>query len=128
MATNPRPDTRHWQLPDGAIAYQCAAERCQQIAMVVVHRIDGDETPLCPDDWRPVLGHADGNVESVRALERPRCFRDDCLQGAVTVMEDLSRIPLPVCERHWDDLSWVTPDDPDSQALLDASGEPRWRP
>jgi hypothetical protein len=113
MSTNSGPDTRHWKLQGGVIAYPCASPDCMEIASIVVRGVKGVETPLCPDDWRTIQRQGRGLVENVRLLERPSCFRPDCQDEAVAVMDDLDGSPLPVCQTHWDDLSWIDPFDPD---------------
>ena len=127
MASDSRPDTRHWQLPGGVIAYPCVAKDCLEIATIVVRGVKGIEWPLCPDDWRAIYRQTRGLIENVRTLERPDCFRPDCHDEAVAVMEHLDGSPLPVCQAHWDDLSWVTPTDPGGRATGDRRGGMRWR-
>lgn len=118
----------HWQLPGGAIAYECVGERCQELATIVVRGPKGYEWSLCPDDWQQLNRRALGLMDVVRVLDRPACFRPDCQDEAVAVMEDLDRAPLPVCQQHWDDLSWVTPQDPDSGETLRRMGSGRRQP
>ena len=117
MMTTRTPIGLHWQLPGGAVAYECVGEHCQEIATIVIRGPKGYEWTLCPDDWQLLNRRTLGLVESVRVLDRPGCFRPDCADEAVAVMEDLQRTPLPVCPQHWDDLSWVTTLDVGSVAL-----------
>lgn len=116
----------HWQLPGGAVAYECVAEHCQEIATIVLRGPKGYEWSLCTDDWQLLNRRALGLMEIVRMLERPTCFRRDCHDEAVVVMEDLDQTPLPVCQQHWDDLSWVTPRDIDNMPLLGGVRGPGW--
>ena len=111
MANNPRPGSRYWQLPGDVIAYPCAVENCMETATIVVQGAKEIDTPLCPNDWHGLQRQRHGPTEIVRTLEGPLCFRGDCPDEAVTVMEHLDGTPLPVCQRHWDDLSWVTPNE-----------------
>lgn len=124
MSTKARPETRHWYLPGGVIAFPCIAEDCPEIATSVVRGIKGMEWPLCPGHWQVIRRQTRGLIEVLRLLERPACFRPDCDDEAVAVMEDLDGRPLPVCQTHWDDLSWVTP--PSSTASARDRAADRW--
>ena len=112
MANNPRPGNRYWQLPGDVIAYPCAIESCMEIATILVQDGKEIETPLCTNDWHALQRQEHGRTEIVRTLERPICFHGDCRDKAVTVMEHLDGTPFPVCRRHWDDLTWVRPNEP----------------
>ena len=128
MANNPRPGNRHWQLPGDVIVYACAVKNCMQIATIVVRGVKEIETLLCPNDWHALQRQTHGRTEIVRTLERPMCFRGDCHDEAVAVMEHLDGNPLPVCQKHWDDLSWVTPSDPGgARPAGDHCGIARWQ-
>ena len=127
MATYQRPGSRYWQLPDGVIAYPCAIESCMEIATVVVQGVKEIETPLCTNDWHALQRQEHGRTEIVRTLERPMCFQGDCRDKAVAVMEHLDGTPFPVCQRHWDDLSWVSPNDLEGTSPAgDHRGIARW--
>ena len=41
------------------------------------------------------------------APEPSDCFQDDCNEPAVAVVHELDGSPMPACQQHWDDLSWV---------------------
>jgi hypothetical protein len=112
----------------GDISYACATEGCQALAAIVIRGPKGYEWSLCRTDWLQLNRHALGLMEIVRQLERPSCFRGDCRVEAVVVVEHLDRTPLPVYQQHWDDLSWVRPEDPDGPALLGRSGRPGCQP
>lgn len=112
----------HWLLPDDTVAYGCIAKDCQEIAANVVRGPKDKEWPVCPDHWRSLQRSTRGLIETIRTLDRPACFRPDCGDEAVTIIEHLDGTPLPVCTRYWDDLSWVTPDSPTFMPFDDGLG------
>src|SRR4051794_5807129 len=90
------------------LACCCSAVGCDEVATVIVDVGDQSELPFCGRHWDQIRGpEANRRVRAV--LDRPDCFRSVCTAPAVSVMTHLDGTPLPVCERHLDDLSWITP-------------------
>jgi hypothetical protein len=113
-----------WQLPGGVMAHECAAESCTEIGTVVVRGPKGCEWALCPAHWRHLQRWTLGLMETVRTLDRPTCSRSDCHDEAAAVIEDHGEPPLPVCQRHWADLTWVAPTDTGTRSTAGAGEEP----
>lgn len=94
-------------MPD-LFARCCSAVGCDDVATIVVDVGNQSELPLCGRHWDQIRGTE--TKRRVRAvLDRPDCFRTACATPAVSVMAHLDGTQLPVCERHLDDLSWISP-------------------
>ena len=92
------------------VAYVCSASECGEIATVLVERETAAETPPCGEHWQAVRLLADHPLSAAMVLPRPRCFVATCQAHAVEIVVHLDGTYLPCCERHLDDLSWVTPE------------------
>jgi hypothetical protein len=112
-----------WQLPGGAMAYECAADLCTDIATIVVRGPKGCEWALCPEHWRHLQRQTLGLMEIIRTLDRPTCSRRHCQDEAAAVIDEPDAAPVPVCQRHWTTVTWVTPSPADARPDLKAS----WR-
>lgn len=92
-----------------AVAFGCSATGCGEIATIMVESGVNAERPYCPVHWQAVRVQSPVPRSCLRILDRPPCFRLDCLHGAVTLMSHVDGTLLPLCEEHLDDLSWVVP-------------------
>jgi hypothetical protein len=98
----------------------CQAQNCLEVATIRVETLDTGELTLCPIHWLEMRRRMQTALQVLRQLGRPTCFKADCTAGAVSVMPHLDERPLPVCEKHLEDLSWVTPL-PEELAALEPS-------
>jgi hypothetical protein len=112
-----------WKLPNGGVAYKCSWEGCEEIATEAVRGPNRMECALCAGHWKVLDRKTPGLTEVTHPLSRPACFCSECGDEAVTVFEHLDGTALPVCERHRDDLSWVTPQQFVDEPLPGLGGE-----
>lgn len=86
---------------------RCGVPDCPAIAEIVVRDPGGGELDACRRHWHEALQRSNGLIRGVRLIRRPACFLSGCANAAVEIIDDSDGLPLPVCEAHRDDLSWV---------------------
>ena len=99
-----------------APAVACDSLTCFEVATIRI-LVEGELRVLCPIHWSSLRSNGLIMIQIVAELERPSCFKVGCRTGAVSVMSDLDGRSLPVCEKHLEDLSWVTPSPVELEAL-----------
>lgn len=101
-------NTQPYEIGQGDVVHPCIYEECTGIADIVVRGPKRSELPICHQHWEYLNQRTRGGlIEIVRTLDRPACFRPDCPDEGVTVMENPDGPARPVCQRHLDDLSWI---------------------
>jgi hypothetical protein len=98
-------------------AFPCEEVGCFEVATICVRVNDIAEQDLCPIHFSDLRNDRTVRRHVVRQLDRPACFKDSCGAAAVSVMPHLDGTALPVCERHLEDLSWVSPTAVELQAM-----------
>ncbi|MFZ5848903.1 MAG: hypothetical protein ACOYX5_16140 [Actinomycetota bacterium] len=97
-----------YEIGQGDVAHPCLYEECSGIADIVVRGPKRSELPICQQHWEYLNRRTRGGlIEIVRTLDRPACFRPDCHDEAIAVMEGPEGPARPVCQQHLDDLSWI---------------------
>ena len=94
------------------VTVRCPINGCTDDAEVVVKGPARTEFELCRTHFDDLLRAARRPIRVVSFLQRPNCFRPECPNESVTVLEDLDGSPLPICRRHLDALDWV--DEPEN--------------
>ena len=85
----------------------CSAIGCDDVASIVVDPGLGSAEAYCGRHWDELrLPFA---AAELYIPNRPTCFHSACSPPAVCIRTHLDETPLPVCEAHLDDLSWVSP-------------------
>jgi hypothetical protein len=99
---------RPYEVGHGDVVHACMYEECFGIADLIVRGPKRSELPICQQHWE-YLNHRTrgGLIEIVRTLDRPACFRPDCHDEGVAVMENPDGSARSVCQEHLDDLSWI---------------------
>lgn len=101
-------NTRLYEIGPGDVVHPCIYEECTGIADIVVRGPKRSELPICQQHWEYLNRRTRGGlIEIVRTLDRPACFRPDCRDEGVAVMENPDGPARPVCQEHLDDLSWI---------------------
>lgn len=90
-------------------AFLCSVGRCDEIATIVVDHHNRAESPLCGEHWQTARHLTGDRLSTITILPRPRCFVAGCGESAIEIVVHLDGTLLPCCERHLEDLSWVTP-------------------
>ena len=94
----------------------CGGAACFEVATIRIS-VEGEQRALCPIHWATARANSPTRIRVLAEVDRPACFKIGCDLGAVSVMSDLDGRPLPVCERHLEDLSSVTPSPAELEAL-----------
>lgn len=92
----------------GLFALCCRAVGCDDVATIIIDIADQSNLPFCGGHWDQIRG-TETNRRVRAVLDRPDGFLTTCARPAVSLMAHLDGTPLPVCERHLDDLSWISP-------------------
>ena len=87
----------------------CESSGCSLIARVHVALLHGDWLHVCVPHWGEVLRTQRKAIRSMRLVPLPRCFVTRCQCAAVTIVGSDPGEPLPVCQRHLDNLTWAAP-------------------
>jgi hypothetical protein len=93
----------------GLVRYTCSVESCAEIATVLVDGGPRSDLPLCGEHWQTARSLASDGLAAVMVLPRPCCFVAACGSPALEIVVHLDGTLLPCCERHIEDLCWVTP-------------------
>lgn len=92
------------------VAYVCSVTGCAEIATVMVERDPHAEAPFCGEHWQAARKLADHRLSAIMVLPRPHCFVSACATPALEIVVHVDGALVPCCERHLEDLSWVTPE------------------
>lgn len=97
----------------------CCAIGCDSVASIRAQVADDALLPFCGVHWQEVRSIT-FRRQVAQVPDRPQCFRAACTTPAVSVMQHLDGTPLPVCEKHLEDLSWVDPTPDELRAMRSA--------
>jgi len=107
MFTSSGRNDRGFDIGVGDVAHACAWEGCLGVADLLVRGPKRSELAICQQHWDYLNQRTRGLIEIVRTLDRPMCFRPDCNDESVALMENIAGPARPVCQQHLDDLSWI---------------------
>ena len=101
---------------DGNVAVVCSVATCGEIATIMIEHRARAEQPRCAEHWQQAHGSAPQSLNVVRTLPATELLRHQLRERGGGGHGAHRRIPLPCCESHLDDLSWVVPDEVDRRS------------